>query len=327
MNLSSMLLDLYRRLRYLSTPPAETTVRLTSYINDVHQDLCTIPGVNRLRDDILPITAFANRSRSGLPPMVARVNGITDRVNNVKLRQTPLSELRALDPAQAFISGFPVRYAVVGGQAVQIQPAITGSGLWAASSSSSDTTQHAFVETIRLGGYPNTFISNGTLLTGTSRVALGALTDHIEVTRFYVDAAGVGYVSLYDAVTAGNELARLPVGQLWSRYQALEWWPIQTQDTVEYLDFTRTIFDLVNPTDEPLIPSDFHAVICDGVMEKEYVRLDDNRAAISRADYQQGIADMTSWVMNDPDRIASLRPTPTRWNRLGGNYPNERTIW
>lgn len=327
MNLTAILAELYRRLRYTSTPATATTTRLTALINEVHSDLCSLPGMDRLRDDTLIVTANANKSRTGLPPSVARIMGIVDRTNNVKLQQVPLAELRGTDPAQAFTGGYPLRYSVVGNQAVQIQPAVTGTGLWAASSAAGDTTQHVFVESITLGGYPNPVIAAGTLLTGVTRVAIGARTDHIDITRFYLDAAATGFVSLYDAAVSGNELARLPIGQTWSRYLAVEWWPLQTADVTEYADVQRKIYDLVNGTDEPLVPEDFHSLIVQGALMREYVMLDDSRVAITRAEYLQGCNDLSSWVMNDGDRIASLRPFPQRWSRLGGNYPAERSIF
>lgn len=327
MNLTTLLAELNRRLRYGTSPPAATTTRLTALINEVYSDLCSLPGLDRLRDDTLIVTALANQSRTGLPPSVARIMGIVDRTNNVKLQQVPLAELRGTDPARAFTGGYPLRYSVVGNQAVQIQPAVTGTGLWAASSAAGDTTPKVFVESITLGGYPNASLVAGTTLTGTSRVAIGARTDHIDVTRFYIDAAAVGFVSLYDAAVSGNELARLPIGQTWSRYLAVEWWPIQTADVTEYADIQRTIYDLVNGTDEPLLPDDFHPLIVQGVLMHEYVMLDDSRVGITRLSYEKGCNDLSSWVMNDGDRIASLRPFPQRWSRLGGNYPAERSFW
>lgn len=327
MNLTSLLAELYRRLRYTSAPPTATTVRLTALINEVHGDLCSLPGVDRLRDDTLVVTALANQSRTGLPPSIARIMGIVDRTNNVKLQQVPLAELRGTDPARAFTGGYPLRYSVVGNQAVQIQPVVTGSGLWVASTAAGDTTQKAFVESILLGGYPQAIIAAGSALNGATRVAIGARTDHVEVTRFYLDTAGTGFVSLYDAAAAGNELARLPIGQTWSRYQAIEWWPLQTADVTEYADIQRTIYDLVQGTDEPLIPTDFHQLIVQGALMREYVMLDDSRVGITRLEYEKGCNDLSSWVMNDGDRIASLRPFPQRWSRLGGNYPAERSIF
>lgn len=317
-----MLARLYRQLHYTSAPPSATTTRLTDFINSVQGDLCSVEGLEHLREDVIPVTATANKARTGLPPAVARISKITDRTNNYVLSQVPLAELRLIDPAQANTGNFPQRYAVIGNQAVQQQPA-AATGLWVASSAAGDTTQHVFVESIITGGVPNDIISAGTLLTGTARVAIGALTSHIDVTRFYLDAACVGSISLFDAAVAGNELARIPIGQTWSRYLAVEWWPIQTADVTEYADITRKLFDLVKGTDEPLIPPEFHDTLLDGVFAQEYLFMNDARYGVAKARYDTGVKELTAWVMNNPDRVASLRYTPPRWNAFGGNYPNQ----
>ena len=322
MNLTAILAECYRRLRYNAAPPAAVTTALTSLINEVHYDLLTMPELERLRDDVIPITALANQSRTGLPPSIVRVKAIVDRTNNHKLQQVPLAELRLIDPAKAFVGGYPLRYSVIGNVAVQIQPA-AATGLWVASSAAGDTTQNAFVETIVTGGYPNNIITAGTLLTGTARVQIGTLATHIEVTRFYLDAACAGSISLYDAAVAGNELARIPIGKTFSRYLAVEWWPVQSADVIDYADVTRGVYDLVKGTDEPLIPFDFHDLLVQGVMYREYVRLDDSRLALANAAYEKGKQQLVDWVMNDGDRIASLRQIPSAWNRLGANYPAE----
>lgn len=322
MNLTDLQTQLYQRLRLPSSPPSATTTRLTAMINRVHTDILSNPALMRLRDDCIPVTALANQSRTGLPPIVARINGIVDRTNNLKLVQVPLSELRFNDPARAFTGGFPLRYSVIGNQAVQIQPAT--SGVWVVSSSAADTTQKAYVESIVTGGYPNQIISAGTALNGVTRVQVGALTSHIEVTRFYIDAVGAGSISLYDAAAAGNELARIPIGLTFSRYLAVEWWPIQTADVTDYADITRAVFDLVKGTDEPLIPVDFHDMILDGVLSMEWTVTDDARLGVAKANYQKQLDDLTNWVMNDGDRIASLRPMPLRWSPFGGSYPAQR---
>lgn len=284
--------------------------------------MCAVEGLEHIREDVIPVTATANKARTGLPPAVERINKITDRTNNYVLSQVPLAELRLIDPAQANTGNFPQRYAVIGNQAVQQQPA-AATGLWVASSSASDTTQHVFIESIITGGVPNDIITAGTLLTGTARVAIGALTTHIDVTRFYLDAACVGSISLFDAAVAGNELARIPIGQTWSRYLAVEWWPIQTSDVTEYADITRKMFDLVKGTDEPLIPPEFHDALVDGVLAQEYLFMNDGRYAAAQAAYNDGTKALVAWVMNNPDRVASLRRVPPRWNAFGGNYPNQ----
>lgn len=319
MNLTSLLADAYRRLRYTASPPSATITRLTAFANEAYRECLSIPGLDHLADDVLPVTAYANVARTGLPYTVERVHAIVDRTNNHKLWPVPIRDLRKDDPSQAFTGGYPLRYAVIGDQAVIRQPATTG--LWVASSSVSDTTQKAFVESVLAGGYPQKELTAGTALTGTARVQVGTRTDHIEVTKFYIDVVGTGFISLYDAAAAGNELARLPIGQTYARCLAIEWWPIQTADTPLYADYTRAVFDLANGTDEPLLPVKFHDVISLGMRAKEYEYLDDTRISVARSDYAKRQGQMKNWILDDGDKIASLRKTPTRWSQLGPMYP------
>ena len=319
MNLTSALAALYRDFNYPSTPPTAITTRLTDFLNRIQREIMTIPELLHLRDDVTPATAFANVARTGLPVSVNRILGITDRSNQIRLEQVPLAELRMTDPGQAFTGGYPWRYSVIGNQAVQQQPATTG--LWVVSSAAGDTTQKAYVEGTLTGGYPQNYISAGTTLNGVTRVAVGARTDFIEVTKFYVDSVGVGFISLYDAAAAGNELARIPIGNTYSRYWAVEWFPIPTANVTEYVDYERAIFDLVNGTDQPLIPDDFYPLWLKGAKVLEYEKIDDSRKAAKRAEYEQDKLNLKSFVMNDGNRIASLRPTRMGWNRLGADYP------
>lgn len=321
MNLTSLLAALYRDFNYPSSPPAAITTRLTYGVNRAHKEILTTPELGRLRQSVGPATVVASTARSGLPVDVARIVGITDRSNMITLAEVPLNVLRVTDPGQAFTGGYPWRFAVIGTQATQIQPATTG--LWAVSSAAGDTTQHVYVEGILTGGYQQNTISAGTLLTGTARVAIGARTDFIEVTKFYVDAVGAGFISLYDAAVAGNELARLPIGETFSRYLAVEWFPIPTANVTEYVDYERRIFDLVNGTDEPFLPPDFHYVLELGAKVYEYEQLKDPYVTTARSQYEQGKTALKSWVMNDGARIASLRPTRMGWNRLGSSYPSQ----
>jgi hypothetical protein len=318
-NLTSLLADCYRRLRYAAAPPAAITTRLTAYLNETHRELLALPGLERLRDDVLPVTALANQARIGLPPTVARISAIVDRSNNFKLAQVPLSDLRISDPAQAFTGGYPQRYSVISQVAVQIQPA-AATGLWVNSTSASDTGK-AYVESVVTGGYPQFYVAAGTVMTGATRAAIGTRTDHIEVLKFFVDTAAVGFISLWDAAAAGNELARIPIGETFSRYLAVEWWPIPTANVTEYCDFTRHIFDLAIGTDEPLLPRDFHPLLATGARRKEYELLSDPRLGQAALDYKNGVAALRSWVLTDGDQILSLRPLVAHGNNLGAQYP------
>lgn len=320
MNFGTIKADLYRRLRYTTSPPSGISTRIAAFVNETHRELLGMPGMERLRDDVLAVTAVANKARTGLPPSVARIQKIVDRVNNHVLRQVPLSVLRLNDPAQAFTGGFPLRYAVVGQQQVQAQPA-AATGLWAVSDAAGDTTQTVRVETITTGGYP---YRDSKALNGLTRVAIGVTvrTDHIDVTKFYLSAVAVGYVSLFDAAAAGNELARIEPGQTFARYLAVEWHPIQTADCTLYADVTRTVFDLSQDSDEPFLPPDFHEAIVSGAAMREYKLIDDSRYQSEKIDYQRWQNSLRSFVLNDGDRIASLRKTPVRWSQLGSQYPS-----
>jgi hypothetical protein len=317
--------SIYRRFNYLGTPlPKEITDRITEYINQTHREICAMPGMDKLRDDVMAVTAYSGIARTGLPYVIARIYAITDRTNNLKLDQVPLRQLRIMDPAQAFTGGYPVRFAFIGRQAVYRQPGGStpaASGLWAASTAAADTTQKVFAETIVTGGMPNATLTAGTTLTGTARVQIGTLTSHLEVTKFYLDVPATGTVSLYDAAAAGNELAAIPINHLNSRYQAVEWSPIQQQNTTEYVDFQRLITDLSDASDEPLLPPDFHELIVLGASLREFKSTDDSRYDQTLQEYERMKIALKNFVMNNGDRVSSLRPMRQPWSRLGGNYP------
>jgi hypothetical protein len=318
-NLSDHLADLYRFFHLNPVPPPAITTRLTGWINDTHREILSAPGAARLRDDVMAFTVPANVVRTGLPPMVVRINAITDRVNNHKLAQVPLSELRLVDPSQAFTGGYPLRYAVTGQQAVQQQPS-EPTGLWVSSDLSSDITQTVQIQTLTDGGYS---FGGSVVLSGKSRIQF-LRTDHINVTKCFLDVVALGNVSLYDASAGGNELTRIERGRLFSRYLAVEWHPIPTLDVVEYIDFTRSIGQLFFDTDESLLPTDFHQVISTGAMTKECLFLNDPRYGAMMGEYQKGIRDLKSFILNDGDRIVSLRPIVRGWSQLGAQFPADR---
>lgn len=329
MTLGTILDDLYAFFHYTTSPPAAVTARHKRFINDVQREILTKPGLLRLRDGVTPITATTNVARSGLPPIVSRINGITDRANNRVLYQTTIQAIRRMDPAQANSSTAPECYAPAGYVDVQFQPT-AATGLWAVSSAAGDTTQTAYIETFTTGGYP---YRDTKALNGVTRVQFGATatrTDHIEVTRFYLGATAVGYVSLFTAVAAGTELARIEPGKTFARYDAVEWWPMASADATLYVDFTRTITDLVNAFDEPLIPDDFHQVVVEGAKAQECLFINDGRYAACQVEYQRGLARLEDWVMNDGDRITTLRPMRRSKSSLTGlssQYPGDYGYW
>lgn len=322
MTFAEILTECYSLLRLPAAPPAATIARIKASVNRTHRKLLSTPGISRLRDDVMPITAFAGIARSGLPPVVSRIRGITDRLNNVPLLEIALADIRVMNASQTFASGYPTHFAVVGYRPVQLQPTVA-TGLWAVSSSATDTAGPAvFVQTFTTGGYS---LSDTEPLTGLTRVAIGTGTprvDHIEVTRFYLSAACVGDISLWTAASGGTELARIEVGKTSQHYLTVEWFPVQSGDSTEYVDYTRNIPDLVQNFDEPLLPIDFHSLLGLGARIREYELLDDDRLAGAMRDYREEVAALTSYVLNDGDQIASLRSrTGVRRSAFGSNYP------
>lgn len=320
MNFGGLLTDVLARMRYPSAPSAATIARLKAHLNETHHELLTMPGLDRIREDVMAVSLTANQARVGLPPAVGRIRAITDRLNARKLEQVPLTTLRIQDPGQVATAGFPYQYAVVGERQVQQQPA-AATGIWAVSSVAGDTTQKLYLEGLTTGGYHHVPAVGGTSLNGTTRVALGSRTDLIQIDKCYLDSAATGYVSLFDAVTSGNELARIEPGVLYSRYLTVEWYPVPTGTVTEYIDYTRAIFDMTNSTDEPLLPPDFVYLLELGARVKEYEVTSDSRGSQARVDYELGKKALRSWVLDDGDRIATLRPMATQWSSFGANFP------
>jgi hypothetical protein len=323
-NLTALLADLYGDLRYTATPPAATTARLTRYLNRTQRELLTLPGLSRLRDLTVAITTVSNQPQSSLPLAVARIQTIVDRANNHVLDQVPLRELRDTDPAQNFIGGPPLRYAVVGERHVAQQPA-------AACELFVDFTGGTFADlTVNVEGIR----SDGSLVAITKVCVVGTPTQSlattetaiVAVTKYYLAPFTVNPsvpvpVILRSVSGAGTELARIPVGQTYARYLTVEWSPTPTTAVPLFVDCTRQVLDLILAGDEPLVPPDFHYVVALGARVKEYEFISDTRIAGARLDYDTGKRALRSWVLNDGDRVVSLRSVNRGWSQLGGQYP------
>lgn len=320
MNLSSILADLYRRLDYTSSPPTAIATRLTSFVNTTHRQILSTPGLDVLRDDQITFASVANQVRYGLPPAINRIESITDRTTNIKLMQRTLSEIRASDPGLVQ-TGPSDAYVNHGYQQVQTQPT-AATGLWIVSSSASDTTQSVKVESVRTGGYEFT---GAATLSGTTRVAVGSFTDHLEVDKFYLSAAAVGTVSLYDAAAAGNELARIAIGGTYARYLAIQLYPTPASAITYYVDYVRDIPDMANVTDEPLLPQDFHYLLVEGALLKEWTKLDDTRRAAADRDYTKGMSALKYYVTCPPDFLPSRQSLRPERSRFGAFYGNTRS--
>lgn len=316
MKLSEIEADLFRRLNFAATPATEVTTRIRAFVNIAHRQILATPGLDRLRDDTITLASVANQPTYGLPPALAIIQIMTDRTTMLRLQAQTLSWVRSVDPGLVQ-TGPSTHYVPLGIQAVALQPS-NASELFVKSTSASDTNT-AYLEGIRTGGYPRTL---SVTMTGTTGVTFSATTtDLIEVTKFYLSAAAVGTVTLLEDSGAGTELARIPIGQTFSRYQGLQLWPTPQSAITYYLDYTRNVPDLVNANDEPLLPDDFHWLLVEGALINEWTKQDDDRRADARAAYRVGLNQLKYRVTCPPDWLPSRTGRPVERSRFGGNFP------
>lgn len=316
-NLSTIQATLYERLRYQSTPASAVTTRLNHYINEIHREILGMRAMSRFRDATFTFPSVASQSAYGLPPNIARIVSVFDTTNKVKLTEKPLRWLRAVDPGLAAIGGPSYYFINTGYQAVAKQPGATG--VWAVSTSASDTAITVSVEGFRAGGYFDA--PSAATLNGTTRVQVGSQTDYVEIIKFELSAAAVGQVILYDAASNGNELARISVGKTYSRYLGVTLFPQPSAIITYSIDYTRNIPDLANPTDEPLLPEDFHWLLVRGATAREYDFQKDDRFSNIQGEYKAGVVDLRNFVQTDGADVISLRLPRPRFSQLGPNFP------
>ena len=191
-------------------------------------------------------------------------------------------------------------------------------------STSALDTQNVFYEGIRVGGFQVIFTPQA--LTGTMPVVLGSgFSDHIRVTKFYLSSPAYGEVDLRTAPLPGEFLARIPPGYTYSRYLNIQLWPTPAGDYSYNVDAVRTMTDLVQPTDEPLMPEDFHWLLVEGSLLKEWTKRDDDRRVAAEREYTKGLSALRYFINCQGDEVhVSGRRTYGGLSRFGPYYPATR---
>lgn len=322
MTLSDLLSECYIALDLPSSPASTTTTRLTLFLNRAMQELLKEPGLAEWITRNEPQQTFssvASQPVYAIWATVERIDAIVEHTTRRRLTARSLDWYRAIEPDYTRISGTPRDFVPYGFMAVAVQPQTTG--IWAVSSNSGDTSQTVYLETIRSAGQPN---SGSLTLNGTTRVQYGALTDHVQIVKFYLSATTTGDISLYDAASTGNLLATIPAGQTFSRYLSLALYPTPSTAITYYVDGPRPLRDLVNPTDEVPIPPGFHELLVDGALVREFSRKDDDtRMQRAAGRYAKKLADLRYFVTCPGDYLpVAGRLTPQPPSRLGPWFPN-----
>lgn len=320
---NEILADLYRRLNFDSAPATTVSTRLKAFTNQRHRQILTMPGMEQLRDSPVPMTfaSVASQATYALGPNVARIKDIYDgNTNQLKLTERSLQWLRTMDP-RSTSTGTPESWIPMSFAQVQTQPS-AATGLYVKSTSASDgASTTAYIETTRTGGYR---ASSSVAMGGVTGTLIGTLTDHIAVEKFYLSVAAVGTVTLETAASGGTVLATIPIGQTMGRYRIIQLWPIPSSVWTYSVDFTREIADMVNATDEPLLPSDFHYLLSLGARIDEYEKMDDDRRVPLLRDWKTGTDALKNFVINNPDYFFVPGGRVSLGSNLGGMYPAGR---
>lgn len=319
MTLGELLTDLYADLGYAASPPAAVTTLLTRDLNKAHKALLREPSLTRLRDTLSPLTfaSVADQAIYGLPTALERIRVLTERDNDREIEPISIADLRRLDPGLSS-TGTPWAYVELGYRPVQAVPASTG--IWAVSSSAADTTQTITINGVRSAGLPTGDVT--ATMTGTSRVALGTLTDYIDVTGVSLSAAAAGVVSLYDASTGGTELAQIPIGARTSQYVCIQLYPTPTGAITYYVDGTMRIVELDDSQDSPMLPEEFHDLLAAYARMREYERKGDSRLGVATDEWLRGLNRLKHYVSSQPGRSYVLGTASARHtSRYGPWYP------
>jgi hypothetical protein len=323
MTFAEILSSVYADCNYATSPATVVVTRIKQYVNDSVRLVLSEPGMARLQDSDAPFTvaSVALQARYTLPESVAQIRGISERTNDRSLRQIDMPMYRRRNPDPASNSGVPTAYVPFGRTAVAVQPA-SALEIFVKSTAAGDTTQTAFVEGIITGGYQRTA---SVLLTGATAVSLSALiTSWIEVTDFYLSAVPVGTVTLHSSSGIGPELARITIGATRPRYYGFYLDPTPSA-AVDYLvDYRRQTVDLVQNTDEPPTPLDFHPMHAAYARMREYEKTQDDRYETAMAEWQRWLSRLKYAVNENADHLpVAGRPRPYGFSRLGGMYPND----
>ncbi len=324
MNFYEMQQAVYDDLNYsLSAPSPLVVTRVKRWLNEGHKHLLRLPGMTGLRQGSLSFNTVANQKSYGLAQAFDKLpDAITQESNNWRLQYRTRDWFRTVDPGQTD-NGNPYVWIPDGLMPVLRHPDTSGSGLWAVSTNAGDTAQSVVLSGIRLSG--DIDHAAPTTLTGTSRVAIGALTDYVTVLSFVVSSSTLGNIELYDAAAAGNLLARIPAGRTSVQYQAIRLWPTPAAVLSYRVDGQFAIDDLVADTDVPFLPTSYHDMLPVYARMRSYQKDGDNdRAAIAGQEWSSWTARLMMYQQFPPDYI----PVPGRlgegrigWNDLGGAYP------
>jgi hypothetical protein len=298
-----------------------TKTRYGNSVNEVHRQLLRMPGMESLRYASMTFASVASQKLYAVPTQgVARINRITEQTNDRKLEYRTASWLDSVAPDPT--TGTPWAWIPKGYVEVHTQPS-DASAVFVDSTSASDTGV-AYVEGIRTGGY---YASVKVTMTGTTAVQVGSITDFIAITKFYLANAAVGTVTLHEDASGGTELSKIAIGDVRGQFYAFQLYNTPSSVVTYTCDILRSIPDMVNDSDEPLIPEDFHDLLIDMAEMKELRKQDDvDRFQLLARDVKEGQSALKSFVISHPDWVPNWNGERAEFSTLGAWFPADVRI-
>lgn len=288
--------------------------RVKRAINTWHRTILNRPGHNvLLRDSEATFDSVASQTIYGLGLPLGRLRGVSCDSYETVLAKRDVSWLRREDPGLT-ASGEPASvYVPRGWFPVQQHPA-NASSVFAKSTAAGDTTQVVDWEFVLLS---LDRVSGNTTLTGTTAVQLGTATTVIEVVKLTLRTAGAGTITVHEDSGTGTQLTSFLAGALSRQFLHIQLWPTPSAAVTYRIDYSRVLQDLVNDTDVPLLPYDFHYLLALGAEYEEMRKLSDDRAPMVYQQIERDLRSLNAYVWDLPDDTEGLAP---RRSRLGGWY-------
>lgn len=319
--------DLYRKLGF-STSPVDTTTqtRLRALINETQQEILSEPGMEVLLDDELTFASVASTPEYSLPASIANIASIRNQTNRRTLTPQSQGWYRDAYPDPTAVTGIPDSWVELGFSPLAVQPS-NASELFIKSDSASDTGKNVIVEGYTTGGAPR---SVTVAMNGTTAVSLGAtITTWVEVTKFYLAltstgaaTTAVGNVTLLEDSGGGTELARIPIGQSYSRYKRIALAICPSSVITYYVDFQRDVTDMSVFNDQPILPPRFHRLLGIGARMREYEKQNQmDRYQAAQTEYIYGLKKLKYFVFSQAAGSPNLR------GRVGRDRPSQLGGW
>lgn len=307
---------------YDNPPPTAVVTRTGDWINQGYRRLLRLAGLTDVRPLTMTFSTANTQKYYAIAQSMERIDEMVNTTQQRRMDYMTRDEFRAIDPGEITTGSPPTHWVPWGYAPVLLQPSSTG--LWAASSAAGDTTQTVTVQGITVAGVTQSAAT--AVLTGTTRVALGAVTTYVDVLKFNLSATAVGTVSLFDAAAAGNTLGTILIGDKSVQYQIIRLWPTATATETITVDGQTTLANLSADTDIPILPTIWHDLLVTYAEMMEYKRAGNASAfIIAKNDWDAGSVRMRSQIQFPPDYrpVAGVNTynNSSGWNGLTGYFP------